>query len=447
MKKHNKTIYPLHELQRQGLKSHFNAMAANLRLQLNMLEAGEAIGFAPPHPYTEKVKKLMAAAVEMSDRFSRDYTKPAFGLTETGTGGAKISVTEEVITDKDFGALLHFKRDTTRNDPKVLIVAPMSGHHASLLRDTVARLLPDHDVYITDWKDARTVPLSKGDFSLDDYITYVQDFVETVGPNTHVIAFSQSTVPTLATIALLAGEGSNCQPLSMTLIGGPIDTRAAATQVTRLTTGKTANWFAENMIAEVPQKYPGAGRLVYPGFLQLFSFMSIDPDRHMQSHLDLFKHLADGDDAKADKIKAFYDEYLSVCDMPGTFYMDTVQKVFIDQELAKGTMSYKGQKVDLAAITKTALLTVEGGKDNLVAPGQTVAAHSLCSSLQDSQRFHYLHPDADHFGLVSGHLWRDGVSPQVMQFIRKIAAQNGLQHDLLDSTPAVKLDTPPKFKP
>jgi poly(3-hydroxybutyrate) depolymerase len=404
-------------LQRQGLKAYFNALAFNLNWQVGMLDAGAAFGFAPYNPYAEKLKKLLAAASEMSELLSKDYTKPAFGLAE------------EILLNKDFANLLHFKRETKRNDPKVLIIAPMSGHHATLLRDTVARLLPDHDLYITDWKDARTVPLAKGDFGFDDYVAYVRDFIKTVGPNTHVLAFSQSTVPVLAAIAQMAEEGVAGQPLSMTLMGGPIDTRAAETEVTRLAQGKTLDWFAGNLIGEVPEKYAGAGRLVYPGFLQLFSFMAMNPEKHLQSHLDLFRHLADGDDGKADKIKAFYNEYLAVCDLPGQFYLETIQKVFLDHELAKGTMICRGKKVNPAVIRETALMTVEGGKDDIVAPGQTVAAHSLCSGLHKNQHFHYLQKEADHYGIFSGPLWREDVCPQVTQFIRKIAASHGLIHD------------------
>jgi poly(3-hydroxybutyrate) depolymerase len=368
----------------------------------------------------------------MSELLSKDYTKPTFGLTATSIAATKVSVTEEVLLDKDFGTLLHFKRDVNRNDPKVLIVAPMSGHHATLLRDTVARLLPHHDVYITDWKDARTVPVTKGDFGFDDYVAYVQDFIKAIGPETHVLAFSQSTVPALAAVSLMAEEGAEGQPLSMTLMGGPIDTRAAETGITRLVRGKSLDWFSDNMIAEVPEKYAGAGRLVYPGFLQLFSFMAMNPGRHQQSYLDLFKHLADGDDGKAGKIKAFYNEYLAVCDLPGKFYLETIQKVFLDQELAKGTMACHGKKVNPAAITKTALMTVEGGKDDIVAPGQTAAAHGLCPGLQEDQHFHYLQKEADHYGIFGGPLWREDICPRITGFIREIAARHGLTYDQVD---------------
>jgi poly(3-hydroxybutyrate) depolymerase len=433
--KHNKQLYPLHEAQRQGLKSYFNALAANLKWQVQMLEASAFFGIVP-QPYTQKTRQLLDAAMEMSERFSRDYTKPAFNIA---------GATEEVILDKDFGSLLHFKQEGSRNVPKVLIVAPMSGHYSTLLRETVAQLLPSHDVYITDWKDAKMVPLAKGDFGLDDYISYVKEFIETVGHDTHVVAVCQPTVATLAAIALLAEEKSEYQPLSMTLMSGPIDTRAAETEVTKLAQGKSIEWFEENMIAQVPDKYPGAGRLVYPGFLQLFSFMAMNPDKHMQSHINLFEHLSSGDHVKADKIKDFYDEYLAVCDLPAKFYLETVQKVFINQDLAKGMLTYRGKKIDLSSIHRTALLTVEGGKDDIAAPGQTFAAHALCSGLKDDQKSHYLQKDAGHFGIFSGHYWRNDICPQVTRFIRKIAARHGFEYEPVTDQASSKPNNPPKF--
>ncbi len=428
MKKYNKILYPLHEVQQTTLRAQFNAVAMSLSCQSLWLEMMAPYGL-PPQPLLGQTRRTIAATLEMSDRLSKDYPKPEFGITATRIGQDTVAVTQEVAADKTFGSLLHFRRNTERNDPKILIVAPMSGHYATLLRDMVTKLLPDHDVYITDWKNARDIPADKGDFGLDDYITYVKDFIGQLGPDTHLVAISQSTVPTLAAVALLAKEKLGCQPLSMTFMGGPLDTRAAPTVVTRLAEKKSIDWFAENMIGEVPDKYAGAGRLVYPGFLQLFSFMAMHPEEHTAAHLELFNHLSLGNKRAADKIKAFYDEYLAVCDLPEKFYLETLQKVFIDQELARGLLTHAGVKVDPSAITRTALLTIEGGKDDIVAPGQTTAAHALCSGLAQKKKFHHLQKDAGHFGLFSGHSWNDDIALRLMSFVRKAGADNGIAYD------------------
>ena len=305
----------------------------------------------------------------------------------------------------------------------------MSGHYATQLRDTVAALLPHHDVYIVDWENARDVPLSKGDFGFDDYVRYVRDFITETGPETHVIAVSQSTVPVLAAVALLAAENSPDQPLSMTLMGGPIDTRAAETAVTRFAKGKPIEWFADNLIADVPENYPGAGRAVYPGFLQLLGLLAVNPEAHAKSHLDLFNHLSQGNDGKADGIRKFYDEYLAICDLTDKFYLETIEKVFLKQELAKGDMVVKGKKVNPSCIKKTALLTVEGAADDITAPGQTSAAHPLCSGLGADQHHHYLQKDAGHYDLFSGRHWREEIMPRVAGLMRKSARSQGVEYD------------------
>lgn len=431
MKKHNPLLYPAIEARRTGLKTYFNAMAAGLNMQKTMVDAAAAYGFAPK-PYAKLATDVIDASLEMSERFARDYKKPEFNL----------GVDEEIVEDKAFGRLLHFKRDTTRNDPKVLLVAPMSGHYATLLRDTVKELLPDHDVYITDWKDARDVPLSKGDFGLDDYISYLKDFIKTVGPETHVIAVCQPTVATMAAVSRLAQEKSDCQPLSMTLMAGPLDVRRAETEVTKLASSKTIEWFEENMIGQVPATYPGAGRFVYPGFVQLFSFMSMNPEKHSDAHIEMFKALVDGDDKTAKKRKDFYDEYLAVCDLPEKFYIETVLKVFIDPHLAQGKLTHNGKPVDPSAITKTALLTIEGGKDDISAPGQTTVAHDLCTGLKADQKFHYLQPDAGHYGVFAGSGWRADIKPTVAGFIRETGAKNGILYD-----PAITSKIPENYRP
>ncbi len=426
--KHNKLLYPAIEARRLTLKATFNTMAAGLEFQKAMVNMAEMYGFAPK-PYAQLARDVINASQEMSGRFAKDYTKPEFDLNETEIGGKKVAVTEEIVNDKAFGALLHFKRDTDRNDPKLLIVAPMSGHFATLLRETVREMLPNHDVYITDWKDARGVPLTAGEFGLDEYIDYVKDFIKTIGPDTHVMAVCQPTIATMAAVAELAAEKSPVQPASMTLMAGPLDTRAAATKVTELAASKPIEWFQENMIGEVPSNYAGAGRLVYPGFVQLFSFMSMNPDSHNQKHIELYSNLLKGDVEKADKTKKFYDEYLAVADLPAKFYLDTVQKVFIDQQLAKGTLEHDGKRVDPSKIKNTALLTVEGGEDDISAPSQTTVAHKLASNLKADQKFHYLQAGVGHYGTFSGRGWREGIAPRITGFIREIGKQRGLDYD------------------
>jgi poly(3-hydroxybutyrate) depolymerase len=441
MKKHNPLLYPAHEAQRFGLKTYFNALSAGLAFQKTMLAMQEMYGLAPK-PYADLAKDILSASHEMSERFAKDYTKPEFNLKETQIGGKAVAVTEEIVEDRAFGSLLHFKRDTNRNDPKLLIVAPMSGHYATLLRETVAEMLPNHDVYITDWKDARDVPLSKGDFGLDDYIDYVKGFIEKIGPGAHVMAVCQPTVATLAAVSLLAEEKSPCQPVSMTLMGGPLDTRAAETEVTKLAESKPIEWFEENLIGQVPGHYQGAGRLVYPGFVQLFSFMAMHPEKHMQSHVDMFNYLFQGEQDKAGKIKAFYDEYLAVCDLPAKFYLETVQKVFIEQQLANGTLEHHGRLINPGAIKQTALLTVEGEKDDISAPGQTTAAHKMCAKLKTGKKFHYLQPGAGHYGIFAGKGWRDDIAPRITGFIREMAARHNISYD-----PASKSVMPRNFAP
>lgn len=438
--KHNPFLYPAIEARRQGLKATFNAMAAGIEVQKGMVALAGMYSLAPRR-YTQLANDILDASLEMSDRMTKDYEKQKFGLDTTSIGGKDVAVTEEVVSDKAFGSLLHFKRDTDRNDPKLLLVAPMSGHYATLLRDTVKELLPNHDVYITDWKNARDVPMSEGDFGLGEYIDYVKDFIKEPGPDTHVMAVCQPTVATLAAISELAEEKSPVQPLSMTLMAGPIDVRAAETEVTKLAASKTIDWFAENLIGQVPANYEGAGRYVYPGFVQLFSFMAMNPESHVKKHIALFGDLVEGDVEKADKTKKFYDEYLAVADLPGKFYLETVEKVFIDPQLAKGTLEHNGKKVKPAAIKKTALLTIEGSEDDISAPGQTTAAHKLASGLKPSQKFHYHQEGVGHYGTFSGSGWRKGIAPRITGFIREIGKQSGL-----DYAPAENSAMPDKWQ-
>ena len=428
MKVYNPIMYAMHEWHNQGLRAYFGMMSLALSFQGSLLQTASAYGLSPS-PLTAEAHKLIAASKEMSSRISKEYGKPDFGLHSTHIGDDTVAVHEEIAVDKPFAKLLHFARKTKRNDPKVLIVAPMSGHHATLLRDTVKQLLPAHDVYITDWIDAKLVPASAGEFGFDDYVSYLKEFIAHIGKDVHMIAVCQPTVPSLAAVARLADEKSDVQPASLTLMGGPVDVRAAETEVTQFAHQHSLNWFSKNMVGRVPGRYPGAGRFVYPGFLQLASFVSMNPEKHTQSHHDLFKHAYHGEHDKADKIKDFYDEYFAVCDLPAKFYLDTVDRVFIRQDLPDGNMTHDGKKVDLAAIKNTAILSVEGENDDISAPGQTSAVHAHLSGLKADQKYHLLQENVGHYGIFSGSKWRDGIAPNVVGFIRHIGKQRQLAYD------------------
>ncbi|MBI1214262.1 MAG: polyhydroxyalkanoate depolymerase [Alphaproteobacteria bacterium] len=426
MKRHNALLYPAHEAQRYGLNTFFKTLRAGLHLHSTLASMAELCTFNLP--YASMVKDYLFATHEMTHRFAKAYVKPAFGLHQVEIAGKKVSVQEETILEKPFCHLLHFKRETRRNDPKLLIVAPMSGHHATLLRDTVAQMLPAHDVYITDWLDARDVPMSAGPFGLDDYVAYVKEFIEALGPKLHVMAVCQPTVPVMIATALLAAEKSPAQPLSMTLMGGPLNPQAAETKVTSFADQKHLGWFRENLIASVPLKYRGAGRLVYPGFMQLLSFIEMNRRKHVSSHFDMFRTMINGEHEKAGKLKKFYDEYLAVCDIPAEFYLDTVDRIFIRNELARGVLEWRGQRVNLQAVTKTAMFTIEGEKDDISAPGQTVAGHVMCGGLKKNMHYHLLQEGAGNYGIFNGRLWQGEISPRVTGFIRHIGKRNGLKY-------------------
>lgn len=428
MKVYNPIMYAMHEWQNQGLRAYFGMMSLALSFQSSLLQTSSAYGLSPSN-LTAEAHKLIAASRELTSRMSKEYGKPDFGLHSTLIGDQTVAVHEEIALEKPFGNLLHFARKTKRNDPKVLIVAPMSGHHATLLRDTVKQLLPAHDVYITDWTDAKLVPLSAGEFSFDDYVSYLKDFIKHIGSDVHMIAVCQPTVPSLAAAARLADEKSPVQPASLTLMGGPVDVRAAETEVTQFAHQHSLSWFSQNMIGRVPARYPGSGRFVYPGFLQLASFVSMNPEKHAQSHQDLFKHAYQGEQDKADKIKDFYDDYFAVCDLPAAFYLDTIERVFLRQDLPDGTMTHEGKKVDLGAISKTAILTIEGENDDISAPGQTSAVHAHLSGLKADQKFHLLQENVGHYGIFSGSKWRESIAPNVVGFIRLVGQQRGLKYD------------------
>lgn len=426
-KKPNKFAYPLHDFQKRSIKAYFNMLAAGTSMQAAVLDIFSPFTLMPAA--TLAMAKTFYASSEVLKQVATDYPKPSFGLCETVIDNKPVTVTEEVVLKKDFGSLLHFRRDTAQNDPKVLIVSAMSGHYATIFRDTVAALLPHHDVYIVDWENARDVPTSKGNFGLDDYVQYVQEFIKAVGPETNVIGISQSTVPVLAAVALMAAENAKEQPLSMTLMCGPVDIRAAETAFLRMARHTPLTWFAENMIVTVPKDYKGEGRAVYPGFLQLMALMSATPGAHTKAHLELFNHLSRGNEPKAGEIKKFYDEYQSVCDATDKFYLDTLERIFMKHEIATGTMVVNGKKVEPEKIKKTALLTVEGSADRLTAPGQTIAAHPLCKGLAAGQHSHHLQKGADHYGLISGKIWQEDILPRLAGFIRQSAKQRGFTYD------------------
>lgn len=370
-----------------------------------------------PVSYT-RTGRAVAAGAELLERTTRRYDKPAFGLATTTVNGETVPVTERIPYAKPFANLLHFDKPGAADQPTVLVVAPMSGHHATLLRGTVQALLPDHNVHITDWIDARRVATSAGTFGLDDYIDYVIDFIHHLGPNTHVIAVCQPAVPVLAAVSLMAAAGDPVQPRSMTLMGGPIDPMANPTVPVKLATSRPLSWFERTVITTVPAWYPGAFRRVYPGFVQLSGFMSMNLDRHIGEHVGLFRHLVRGDGESAESHRRFYDEYLSVMDLPADFYLETISTVFQRHALANGTMTSRGKPVEPAAITRTALMTVEGQLDDISAPGQTLAAHRLCSNLPEPMHTRHFQEGVGHYGIFNGKRWREHILPKVRAFIR-----------------------------
>jgi poly(3-hydroxybutyrate) depolymerase len=383
-------------------------------------------------PLSERV----SAGFDLLHRLAKEYEKPEFNITSATVGtGVEVAVQLQVAVTKPFCRLLRFKRftddpaslDLMKSQPTVLVVAPLSGHHSTLLRDTVHSLLSDHKVYITDWTDARMVPVSEGDFHLDDYVDYVREFIRFIGPSVHVISVCQPTVPVLAAVSLQATDG-DVLPQTMTMMGGPIDARKSPTTVNALAVDKSHSWFENNVIFRVPPNYPGAGRRVYPGFLQYTGFVAMNPDRHVSSHYDYFLDLIRGDDDSAESHRAFYDEYNAVLDMPADFYLDTIHTVFQEFALVKGTWKVHGQLVRPQDITGTALLTVEGELDDISGSGQTRAAHELCTGIPEDRSFHYDVVGAGHYGIFSGRRWREKVYPEIKAFIARFhqpVAANG----------------------
>jgi polyhydroxyalkanoate depolymerase len=363
------------------------------------------------------VLRNLTATYELISRAGLTHERPPFGIDTVMVGNRPVAVSEEAAFTAPFGTLLHFRKDIDMAQPRVLLVAPLSGHFSTLLRNTVITMLPEHDVYITDWHNGRDVSLESGAFGFDDYVDQIIRFLEIIGPGAHVIAVCQPCVAVLIAAAVMAAAGNPAQPHSMTLMAGPIDTRVNPTKVNELAQSKPMDWFEQNLIATVPARYPGGGRRVYPGFVQLGAFMSMNIDRHLKAHRELYQHLVNGETEKAKATKDFYDEYFAVLDLSAEFYLETVQWVFQEARLAKGELTHRGRRVDPNAIRRTALLTVEGERDDICSMGQTSAAHDLCKGLKPYLRRHHMQAGVGHYGVFSGKRWETQVYPIVRNMI------------------------------
>jgi poly(3-hydroxybutyrate) depolymerase len=379
--------------------------------------------YAPGSDWLRKT----AAACELIELAGLRHERPAFGIDSVKVGGQEVGVREEVVFARPFGSLLHFRKDLALKQPRVLLVAPLSGHFATLLRATVRTLLRDHDVTITDWHNLREVPTSEGRFGMDEYVLQLIEFMEIMGPGAHLVAVCQPTVGALAAVSLMAEDGNPATPASMTLMAGPIDTRINPSKVNELATGHSLEWFESNLIARVPHRYAGRARRVYPGFLQLAAFMSMNLERHARAFADLYRSRVEGDHAKAEATRSFYEEYFAVMDLPAEFYLDTVRTVFQEHALARGTLAVKGRRVDPGAVTRTMLLTVEGEKDDICSVGQTLAAHDLCEHLRPAMRMHHMQPGVGHYGVFSGKRWESGVYPLIRDWIHHAERRGGMR--------------------
>jgi polyhydroxyalkanoate depolymerase len=375
-----------------------------------------ASGGAPPlsdHP----AMRNLTAVYELIARSGLTHTRPPFGIDSITVGNREVEVHEEAAATTPFATLLHFKKDVATAQPRVLLVAPLSGHFSTLLRATVRTMLPDHDVFITDWHNARDIPLTAGRFGMDEYTDHLIKFLETMGPGSHILAVCQPCVAVLAAASVMAQAGNPAQPRSMTLMAGPIDTRVNPTKVNELAKKKSIDWFERTLTASVPLRYPGAFRRVYPGFVQLVAFMSMNVERHVKAHKELYENLANGELEKAAVTKAFYDEYFAVLDLTAEFYLETVRLIFQDHALPLGKLEWHGQRVDPSAIRKTMLLTVEGERDDICAVGQTVAAHDLCSKLRPYLKRHHMQAGVGHYGVFSGKRWETQIYPLLKNVI------------------------------
>lgn len=391
-------------------------------LQFMAQQTSATLGFR--HPPGSPLRKV-AAANEVFSRMKLTHKRPDYGIHTVHIAGEAVPVVEESLLELPFGTLLHFRKSMPPGmsmQPPVLLVAPLSGHFATLLRETARTLLQDQDVYITDWHNARDVSLRHGVFGLDDYIDYMMQFLAAIGPGAHVVAVCQPCVAALAATALMAEDDHPAQPRSLTLMAGPVDCRVNPSAVNELATSKPIDWFEQNLISRVPLPHAGVGRRVYPGFVQLTAFMSMNMERHKKSFRDLYQFLVDDEIDKADTIRTFYDEYLAVNDLPAEFYLETVEKVFQTYDLAIGTLQYRGRNVNPAAIRRTALMTVEGERDDICSVGQTMAAQELCSSVRPYRRTHHIQTGVGHYGVFSGSKWRQQIYPRVREVIYASAA-------------------------
>lgn len=376
-----------------------------------------------PHagPLANPTIRRFAAGAELLARAKLIHKRPSFGITSIDMLGKPVSIREEVVRRTPFGSLLHFRKDADIALPRVLLVAPMAGHFATLLRQTIRTLLPEHDVYVTDWHNARDVKAAHGPFGFDEYVEHMLAFLDHLGPGTHVIGVCQPCAALMAAVSLLAEDGHAALPRSMTLMAGPIDTRVNPTKVNDVATSHPVEWFERNLISVVPLRHEGAGRRVYPGFIQLFAFASMNLARHVSAHVDLFRSAVRGDDKKAQALRDFYDEYFAVLDLPAEFYLDTVQRVFQEHCLPRGKLVWRNRRIDPRAIRKTALLTIEGERDDICSPGQTVAAQELCTSINPLKKHHHLQPGVGHYGVFSGGKWQAQIYPMVRNFILRNA--------------------------
>ena len=401
-------LYYLYEMQRLWA-APIQLMAEGAKVALNN----------PFNPLSHMpAGRIMGSAVDMVGHFTQRYGKPEWNIASTEIDGRKVAITIKTAIDRTYCDLIHFKRAAKRNDPKLLILAPLSGHFATLVRGTVEAMLPDHDVYVSDWRDSSMIPAVDGSFDLDDYIDYLVDFLHFLGPNTHVLAVCQPSVPALAATAIMSGWQDNCVPASLTMIGGPIDTRKSPTQVNKLAKEHSIDWFERHVVVDVPPPYPGALRKVYPGFIQLTNFIAMNFDKHVASYHELFQHLVQGDDDAADRKRAFYEEYRSVMDLPAEFYLQTVKVVFQDHALPKGEMVHRWHPVKTEKTTDTAILCIEGELDDISGIGQTKAAFDITPNLVDEKKMYHLQKGVGHYGVFNGGKWRREIAPKVKAFIR-----------------------------
>lgn len=415
-------LYSLYEMNRVAVSPlHAAAEAQSLLLRSPF----NPLGMTP-------LGRTAAAAQEVLASVTRRYRKPAWGITETEIAGERVAVRPRPVWSDTWCTLLHFARDPKamqrlhpKPQPRVLIAAPMSGHYATLLRGTVEAFLPDYEVYITDWADARMVPIVLGRFDLHDYIDYIRAMLRFIGPGAHTVAVCQPGPPVLAAVALMSEDGDPALPASMTFMGSPIDARCSPTVPNKLAEQRELRWFRENMVHPVPPLYPGAFRQVYPGFLQLASFMGMNLDRHVDAHWDYFHHMTEGDGENAGKHREFYDEYLSVMDLTEEFYVQTIRDVFQEYRLARGVLEHRGQRVKPELIRDVALMTVEGEKDDISGIGQTQAAHDLCRSIPESRRIDYIQPNVGHYGVFNGRRFRMEIYPRMRDFITEFGAAHG----------------------